>query len=80
MVQTGVGLHARPAALLVKEAARHACKITICHGSRSADAKSILQVLGLGVKDGAEVTLYAEGEGAESALRSLRELVENGLR
>ncbi|MFZ5767155.1 MAG: HPr family phosphocarrier protein [Bacillota bacterium] len=80
VVRTGVGLHARPAAMLVQEAARHSgCQVSIEHGGRKADAKSILQVLGLGVRDGEEVTIRVEGEAEEEVLAALVHLFGEGL-
>ena len=56
------GIHARPAGLLVKEAAGFASAITIEKDGKKVDAKRILGVMGLGAKKGAEITLRAEGE------------------
>ncbi|MEW6522719.1 MAG: HPr family phosphocarrier protein [Bacillota bacterium] len=74
-----VGLHARPAANLVKEAMKYPAKIRIEAGDRKADAKSILQVLALGVKKDTTVTLVAEGERAEEALGALVTFIASGL-
>jgi phosphocarrier protein HPr len=60
----GVALHARPAANMVREAAKHAASITIHANGKKADAKSILQVLALGAKGGTEVTVEVTGDGA----------------
>lgn len=70
-VKTGVGLHARPAAELVREASRHSCRLTVEYGGRTADAKSILQILALGVKDGEELVVRAEGEGEDAAIKAV---------
>jgi phosphotransferase system HPr (HPr) family protein len=70
-VRTGVGLHARPAARLVAEAARYSCEVTLEYGGRVADAKSILQVLALGVKDGHEILVRAEGDREAEVLAAL---------
>ncbi len=72
-----VGLHARPASQFVQTAARFASTITITHQSRRANAKSILQVLSLGASGGAEISIHAEGDDAEAAIASLKQLVEN---
>lgn len=80
VVRTGVGLHARPAALLVQQASKHACRVSIEYGGKRADAKSILQVLALGVKDGEEVVIRAEGEGEPDALAALVQLFAEGLK
>jgi phosphocarrier protein HPr len=71
------GLHARPAALFVQTAGKFASDITVTHGERSGNAKSVLSVLTLGAKQGAEVTISAEGEDAQQALDAIKELVES---
>jgi phosphocarrier protein HPr len=75
-VGSKIGLHARPAALFVRAAARQRAKVTIAKdGKPPVDAKSILAVLGLDVRGGEEVVLVAEGEEAEAALDELAALV-----
>ncbi|HLV97462.1 MAG TPA: HPr family phosphocarrier protein [Ktedonobacterales bacterium] len=71
-----VGLHARPASKFVQTAARFSSTITVVCGARQANAKSILQVLGLGAGGGAEVTLQADGADAEAAIAALQQLIE----
>jgi len=80
VVRTGVGLHARPAALLVQEAVKHPCRVTIEYGGKKADAKSILQVLAMGVRDSEELVIRAEGEGESEALAALVNLFVEGLK
>jgi phosphocarrier protein HPr len=72
------GLHARPAALFVSEAARFSSKVRVRAGAREVDAKSILSVLSLGVRQGTEITIRAEGPDEEQALASLVGLIEKG--
>jgi phosphotransferase system HPr (HPr) family protein len=74
-IQHSAGLHARPASLFVQTAKRFQSNITVSHGSRSANAKSILTVLTLGASRGAEVTIRAEGEDADAALEALQTLI-----
>ena len=71
LVPEGVGLHARPAALLVQKAAGFASAIRLTCGDRAADGKSILGVLQLGASAGSEVTIQAEGGDAEEAAEQL---------
>ena len=80
VVRTGMGLHARPAALLVREANRHASTICLEYGDRRADGKSLLQVLALGVRDGEELTLRAEGGDEREAIASLADLISGGFK
>lgn len=71
VVASKVGLHARPAARFVQEALKHACAISLESNGKRADGKSILQVLALGVKQGQEVVVRADGEGEEDAAKRL---------
>jgi len=76
IVNHKVGLHARPAALFVQSASRFSSTITVTCEDRTANAKSILNVLTLGAGQGAEITITTEGEDAEEALAALIQLVE----
>jgi phosphotransferase system HPr (HPr) family protein len=71
------GLHARPAALFVQRAAACEGAVAVVAGAKSADAKSILSIMGMGIEKGASVLLRAEGGNAEAVLQSLREILEN---
>jgi phosphocarrier protein HPr len=73
-IKNKVGLHARPASLFVREAARFKSTITVIHGETQANAKSILNVLTLGANQGAKLIIRAEGEDAETALQALAAL------
>lgn len=72
----GVGLHARPAANFVGAASKAPMDVTIERpGGAPSNAKSILSIMGMGVKAGETVILRAEGDGAEDVLASLAELL-----
>lgn len=68
------GLHARPASNFVKTANLFQASIKVIHAGREADAKSILEVLSLGASKGSVISLMAEGEDAELAVHTLKEL------
>jgi len=70
-----VALHARPAGAFVREAARATADIHVEANGRSANAKSILDVLGLGATGGTELVISASGADAAEALERLAELV-----
>jgi phosphotransferase system HPr (HPr) family protein len=79
-VRHKLGLHARPAALFVQTASRFASKIRVTNVTRqnkTADAKSILGVLTIGVGQNHTITLTADGPDAEAAINSLTDLVES---
>ena len=74
------GLHARPAKLLVQAAAQQPVAVRLRVGERPPiDTRSILAVLAARVKQGTEVTLLAEGDGAEEAVAALAELIGRNL-
>jgi phosphocarrier protein HPr len=76
VVADPVGLHARPAADFVRTANTFASTITVTSGGKNANAKSILQVISLNVRQGATVTLTATGSDADAALSALAALLE----
>jgi phosphotransferase system HPr (HPr) family protein len=82
-VRNPSGLHARPAAAFVKAAGGFASEVRVVNLTRNAEksaaAKSILGVLGLGVAKGHSIRITAEGADADEAVRSLVDLVASGL-
>ncbi len=79
-IASAVGLHARPAALFTQAAARQPVSVTIGKpGGEPVDARSILHVMTLAVAHGEPVVLRAVGEGSESALDELAELLSRDL-
>jgi len=74
VITNKVGLHARPARLLVQTAAQFQARISVRCGEKTANAKSILGVLKLGVALGDTLVLHAEGEDAEQAVETLTSL------
>jgi phosphotransferase system HPr (HPr) family protein len=74
VVSNKVGLHARPAAVLVRLAQTFESDVVISCGTRSANAKSILGILTLCAERGAEVTVVAEGQDADRAIEAITEL------
>ncbi|MEU1282138.1 HPr family phosphocarrier protein [Streptomyces sp. NPDC005805] len=76
VVGSASGLHARPASLFVQAAARQPLRVTVARdGGDPVDARSLLSVLALGARHGEALTLRAEGEGAEAAVRELAALL-----
>jgi len=80
LIRTGVGLHARPAAKVVEEASKYRSRIVIEYGSMRVDAKSILQVLSLGVGENEEIVIRIEGEDEQKAAAGLKRLFSGNLR
>jgi phosphocarrier protein len=79
-VASSVGLHARPASLFAQAAAKVGVPVTLTSAAgKSVNAASILGVLSLGIGHGEQVTLAAEGEGADAAVEELATLLEKDL-
>jgi phosphocarrier protein len=79
-VASSVGLHARPASLFAQAAAKVGVPVTLTSAAgKSVNAASILGVLSLGIGHGEEVTISAEGDGAEAALDELAEVLNTDL-
>ncbi len=77
-IASTVGLHARPAALFVKEVAAVGIPVTIrkVDDDKAVNAASLLAVMSLGVQHGQEVELAAEADGADAALDALVEFLK----
>ena len=84
MIRKGVtiinelGLHARPAAKVVRLAAQHIADVHITYDDKRINAKSIMGLMMLAVEKGAKITLEAEGEDEETLMKKLLELIANG--
>ena len=74
-----IGLHLRPAGRLCTEAMKFKSLITFNYNNTTANAKSVLNVLGACVKGGAEIELICEGEDEAEALVHLTNVLEEEL-
>lgn len=80
IVNSEMGLHARPAAIFIKEANRFKSNILITKGNATVNAKSIMGVMALSVGNNDEVELRSEGEDEEEAIDALSKILENGIK
>lgn len=82
-VRNPSGLHARPAAEFVRAASGFTADVRVTNltrdEDRSASAKSVLGVMGLGVARGHRVRLDADGADADAAVSTLVDLIAGGL-
>jgi phosphocarrier protein len=70
-IQDPVGIHARPAGLLVKKAKEFQSCVTVRRGQKSADMKKLFALMGLGVKCGDEIAITVTGEDEDRAVLAL---------
>ncbi len=78
-IKDELGIHARPAGLLVKKASLFQSSINITKDSESADAKKIFAIMSLGAKQGDTITIQITGEDEEEALTAVKEFIEGNL-
>lgn len=79
VIKNPTGLHLRPAGILCKEAMRFKSLITFRFRESTANAKSVLSVLGACIKSGDEIEFFCEGEDEEEALKTIITTIESGL-
>ena len=77
-IKNPTGLHLRPAGILCKEARRFQSLITFNYRGNTANAKSVLSVLGACIKTGDEIELVCEGADEELALASIVKIIDEG--
>jgi phosphocarrier protein len=73
-----VGLHARPAAQIVKLTSKYKSEITLVRDDLEVNGKSIMGVMMLAAECGAQLTLRAEGPDADALLDALAQLIADG--
>ena len=79
VINDSLGIHARPAGLLVAEAKKYQSAVTLEAKGKKADAKRIFAVMSLGVKCGDTVVVSCEGADAEAACAGMKAVIESNL-
>ncbi|MBR1931349.1 MAG: HPr family phosphocarrier protein [Lachnospiraceae bacterium] len=74
-----VGIHARPAGLLVKEAKQFASTVMIIKGEKSSKATSLTKLMGMGIVKGDEVTVQIEGDDEEACAAAMEKFMTENL-
>lgn len=82
-IKNPTGLHLRPAGLFCKTAMQYKCKVTVLKKNRyeevTANAKSVLSVLGACIKSGDMIEVVCDGEDEKEALEVMVQLIKDGL-
>lgn len=77
-IKDELGVHARPAGLLVKLAKQYASAITLEKNGKTCDMRKLMAVMGMGIRKGETVTVTAEGEDEAAAIEAVEKfLTEN---
>lgn len=75
-IKDPLGIHARPAGMLVKKISEHVSSVTINKDGKKADGRKLFSLMGLAVKCGNVVEFEVEGEDEQAAAAALKEFVE----
>lgn len=78
-VKDELGIHARPAGMLVKEVKNFQSKVTLEKDGKSVDASRLMAVMGMGVKKDQTVTVTVEGDDEEAACDAIKAFFETNL-
>lgn len=78
-VKDELGIHARPAGLLVKEAKNFTSRITIKKGEKEVDATRVMAVMALGVKQDEKITVNVDGADEDAAVTAMKAFFEKEL-
>jgi phosphocarrier protein len=76
-IKNKMGIHARPAAMLVQMAGKYSSEISIIKDDIKVDGKSIMGVMMLAAEYGSTIIIQAEGEDAEEVVEKLVDIVES---
>ena len=74
-----VGFHARPAGQIAKDLKAFASAVTVFKGDKSADMKKLLKVMGLGIKQGDEITIQVEGDDEAACAEMLEKVLKENM-
>ena len=78
-IKDEVGIHARPAGMLVKTAKELDSEITIKKGDKTAGALKLMMIMGLGVKKGDTVVVTIDGGDEEKSYTAMKDFFESNL-
>jgi phosphocarrier protein HPr len=77
-VRNKMGLHARPAALIVQTANKFPCEVTLVKDGQNVNGKSIMGVLMLAAAKGTVILVRTDGDDAQACADAIGELFEKG--
>jgi len=78
-IKDELGIHARPAGLLMAAAKRFSSTVTIAGNGKNADARNVMDIMRLGIKEGNEVTVMIDGDDEDLAVLEIEEFFRNHL-
>ena len=79
VIKDEIGIHARPAGMLVKEAKNFDSKITVSKNGKAAEARKLMALMGLNVKCGDEVEIAVDGADEDQAFEEMKAFFDQNL-
>lgn len=79
VIKDELGIHARPAGLLVKEAKKYESKIILSKDGKTAEATKLIAVMGMAVKCGQTVQVEVSGNDEDAAFEGMKAFFEGNL-
>lgn len=77
VITDDTGVHARPATILVNKAGNFESEVTLSYNGKTVNLKSIMGIMSLGIPKGAEITINAQGNDEEEAIKAITETIKN---
>lgn len=79
VIKDELGIHARPAGMLVKEAKKYESKIVLSQGEKKAEATKLIAIMGMAVKCGQTVAVEISGNDEDKAFEGMKAFFEENL-
>lgn len=79
VIRDRVGIHARPAGIVVKEAKKYESDITVILNGKTADAKNLMQLMSMGIRNGDEISVNVSGSDEEAACAAVESVFRANL-
>jgi phosphocarrier protein len=74
-----LGIHARPAGILIREVKNHQSAVTFRHGEKKAEGGKLFAIMKLGIKQGDTLGVTVEGPDEEAAAAAIKQTLETNL-
>ena len=79
VIKDELGIHARPAAMIVQEVKKYNSKIVMACNGKEAEISKLFALMGLGVKQGDSITVMVDGPDEDAAYQGMKKLIEEQL-
>ncbi|MDR2662973.1 MAG: HPr family phosphocarrier protein [Treponema sp.] len=74
-----LGIHARPAGILIREAQKYRSAVTFSHGEKKAESNKVFAIMKLGIKQGNTLGVTVEGSDEREAADAIKQVLEKNL-